>query len=1041
MKKFLAIILTLVLVGSGTLSPVYSQVSSSISSYSEGINTKATGFSKYIELSEQLTGYMLATEDGLMFVGNSDFKIHTDYPVKDYLATKDLDGDGIKEMLVYLDVPNEQDSVALISSKNSEVLFSKNFMHINTDSNGKAFNENSLVLQMLYANELIYLISDYHLMAFDLSGKQIFDVTDENNIWKMISVNQCIVYTTQTGMVKAIDGQSGKRLWQNQVAYTISVPTYEEGKNADVQLNAWDICKVNDMLLVTTEDGQLVSLNAENGEIIQSVALDAITKDQLVRLFNNQQGYINNSGVTVYQTGLTSPNFMGYTLEPLNNEKIMISAYLGGNHYDVGNTDTTHRDVSPVIMIYDINTQTVTTRINIEQYNLYCSNAVVSSYNGQEALILASYSQKGVLKINAYDLNSGQLLAQENIKIPTIKEKDEKIGIVKMQDRYFIQSVDNISFYLLNDLKTVEYLGNISLATKITDTDDGTLIGYSQSGKMDTIQKIGAGDRNNLIYSVSLPEEYQQNSNGFENCYYNESSHELLTLVQVQNANHQVEASAIIIIDTDTGAVSVNQKVVLDKGIDDKGKAYTTYVIGENIRYLADLNHDGHLEILLDQYVIDGKSMTLKSIYSPTISETGLNLEVGDINGDGISDIINLSETEAILYYSKVSNYEISYAKTDIKYAYGKDLQNHILAILAPDFNHDGIKDIIINERNANGLQIYRVLDSKTLTKRFDLMAEGVFDWGESFEFLETDINGDGYDEIIYNNPYSECELLSGQTGETLFKYNHYPVYGSHNYASPSPLENIVPIRIEEKSQSLVQINDLDHDGKQDLVYLSRNYLPSSYNEYVVLNFVSSNDFSLIREEELGNSDLYNFEIVPIQNANKLIYEDDGLAQIFDYEKMLPVAGFNLNITFAKAIDEHTTLISDINNNLYEINDAPDFTLENTYEGERINGKVTFNWLSEKNGKMVISDQGEKVITTNSSSSTLQLLEGEHTIKFSYDDGHGKTTHQSIQVTVHKSHTLRYLMIVLLFMSIGTFAGLILYPKYQLKKKAGVKHG
>lgn len=1045
MKKLLSIIVTMIVVAASTLSPIHGQSSSSLMPYSDGLDAKSTSSTKYVSLSDTLSGYMLATKEGLSIIGNEQFKVTTSYPVKDYEIVNDVNQGGQKDILVYMASPNGQDNVALISSEDSKVLFSKNFHHMNTEQGKGQIEENSRIQQMLFSDDKIYILYDYHIVCMDAEGNQIFDYEDKDNIWKMIAVGETgLAFTCQTGAVKMLNRQTGKIQWSTQISGKIQVPTRNVSRTSDVQLNVWDIYFANDSLFVTTEDGTFVQLNKETGESINQLNLDMVNTEQLIRLLSANAGYDSQYRPTVFPSGITTSGYMGYTIEPLKDQLLLISAYLGNEKIQTAKLEDgmqfgTEQPILPVLAIYDQQTQQVKQTYKLEQYNLKSSNAVLSTYQDQEVIIVPSYSKKGELKVNIYSLEDGQMIAQESIKAPAIKEKEEKIKIIKVDDRYLIQSEGNITFFVSNDFKSIEYVGNLSMASKIADTDNGVLVGYSESGLITKIKKLNNGDKEDVQFNFDLPEQFIGHSNGFESIYYDEPTNHLLMLVNKRNSQNVVEASYILILDAGSGTLLTNDSVILDKGIDENGKAYTHYVTGEKISYFKDMNNDGVNELLVDSYIIDGKTLTLKSIFSPSAEDAGLSIDVGDVNKDGVTDFVLFAETQANLYYSKVSGYEVTYSKSGIKLDYAKDLQNQIYAVQMNDLDHDGIHDIIINAKNESNNQIYRVIDGATLQTKYDLMKDGVYNWGEFFEFTNTDYNQDGVEDFIYNSFNNRIEIINGSNGETLDTHNTYPEYGEQSWQSPIAQDSMVPIKIESNSHKVALIEDLNEDGKKDIAYLT-SVVDDNYRESTFLRIIDSTNFEEIKAIEIMKGLPSDYALIGVVGTNKIMYDSNGLMQIYDYKQEIPIASFETSVQYAQSISDTRLFISNNEGNLYMLDDAIDFNLSDTPEIIK-GGKMTLQWQSDKNGKMTISDSGEIVTTTASNEVTIRLLEGEHDLTLSYNDGYGKTTHRTIHVHVEKGHVLNYFFNFGLVLVLGLAAGLLFYPKYRLNKKAGVKRG
>ena len=90
---------------------------------------------------------------------------------------------------------------------------------------------------------------------------------------------------------------------------------------------------------------------------------------------------------------------------------------------------------------------------------------------------------------------------------------------------------------------------------------------------------------------------------------------------------------------------------------------------------------------------------------------------------------------------------------------------------------------------------------------------------------------------------------------------------------------------------------------------------------------------------------------------------------------------------------------------------------------------------------MSVYDQGSLIATSTEEKIDLKLLEGKHRLVFSYDDGQGKVTHITKQIEVNKSSVIKYLVILLTLIIVLAGIFIVVYPKYHLEKKAGVRHG
>ena len=134
------------------------------------------------------------------------------------------------------------------------------------------------------------------------------------------------------------------------------------------------------------------------------------------------------------------------------------------------------------------------------------------------------------------------------------------------------------------------------------------------------------------------------------------------------------------------------------------------------------MNNDGKKEILIDDCIIDGGTYTFKAHYEQLVEDNGTVIDAGDLNNDGISDLVSVGETEMRVYYSNKNGYEITYQKSNLVKKYDKNLLNNQQVKVIGDLDHKGINLFVINARNKNGCQYYQAIDPKNLSVRFNLM-------------------------------------------------------------------------------------------------------------------------------------------------------------------------------------------------------------------------------------------------------------------------------------------------------------------------------
>lgn len=1033
MKKILSLIVILLM-----FVPIPIQgakKATSIEAYSQGKEVKGDVLAKDVTLSDDLKGTMIASNEGLEFINNDDFMINIDHPVKRFEVIDDLDNDGIRDVAVYLKTRSGYSNFQIISSKNSKVIYETALTHKTIDENNNVIIENSIIRQILSSDKIIYLIYDHHLLAVDANKKEIiFDYEDADNIWKMVIVDNQIIFTTQQGQVVSIDKKSGDENYRTTVTKPLDVEVrYQNGEKQEVNMNVWDVLTLDDKLYVSSEIDKLYQLDINTGEVIKELELGVVNQDKISKRLTEQSRYNYSEGRTVvFATGVFSKAFNGYKMEMIKDDLMLVEAYLGDHdRYQVADFEEDNKGIEPSLLLVDTKNLEVKSKIKIEQFNLDSSNAVFSTYQEKEVLIIPSSVNKGTLRVSVYSLD-GKLIVQNDLKNLGIGLENVKINISNYGNDYLLQINDGSSYILHNDLKTISSLGSSKIVNKIADLDQGMLVSSNQDGKINAILKLGLNGKDDILMQVNVPNEYL--NNGFEAINYNDESNEILTLVNEKNNSNEIVASHILIINVNDGNIICDKKILIDNDLDGKNK----YLIGDEISYFSDLNNDGKKEILVDNSIIDGSSYTYKSRYEQLVEDNGTVIDAGDLNNDGISDLVSVGETEMRVYYSNKNGYEITYQRSNLVKKYDKNLLNNQYVRVIGDLDHKGINLFVINSRNNNGCQYYQVIDPKDLSVRFNLMEEGVFDWGESFTLTEIDYNNDGINDILFNAPENKQRILSGKDGTVIAEIKRESEeYGRES--SPTVLEDIVPINIDDNGQSVYQLEDINGDNVRELGYI---YFDYSQNEnYVKVRILDGKSLEELKICDLDNLKFSDFVIVPVRGQNKIIIKGNENNQIYDYENEVLVAGCNIAAINARGLNNGQILIEDNGKQLYAFNDQCDFKLVDFKQEKFDTGNITIKYQSEKSGMMSVYDQGSLIATSTEEKIDLKLLQGKHRLVFSYDDGQGKVTHITKEIQVNKSSITKYIIILLSLMIVLAGVLIVVYPKYRLEKKAGVRHG
>ncbi len=209
-------------------------------------------------------------------------------------------------------------------------------------------------------------------------------------------------------------------------------------------------------------------------------------------------------------------------------------------------------------------------------------------------------------------------------------------------------------------------------------------------------------------------------------------------------------------------------------------------------------------------------------------------LAAGDLNGDGINDIIIASDDEATYGSIQVVFGSANYSQklyrisnvVDVKIA-GRASENFAEAIAVGDVNNDGIDDLIVGSSkadynsllNTGAVYVYfgRASWSSTLSATdADVTIEGDAN-GDSFGYAVTsgDVNGDGIDDVIASARSRDTLTLSNNgTVELFFGRAGWP--GSAMTLADADCELSGP-RDSSNLGDAVWTGDFNDDGIDDL--------------------------------------------------------------------------------------------------------------------------------------------------------------------------------------------------------------------------------
>jgi hypothetical protein len=223
-------------------------------------------------------------------------------------------------------------------------------------------------------------------------------------------------------------------------------------------------------------------------------------------------------------------------------------------------------------------------------------------------------------------------------------------------------------------------------------------------------------------------------------------------------------------------------------------------------------DYSGRIEIML-QNPISGE---LESPQDCIVESNNLmNLEIADLNGDNLNDIVVLREEGPAIFFQDSDGKLMPEVDVNIAaYFYG----SYEGEIHVSDMDNDGKKDLVL-QSGAKELAVVKQTEPGVFSSAPERYAVQTSYWGCFTTFALGDLNGDGLTDIVTVDP--------GNTGYiNIFLQN-----------SQGTLENAVLIDQPFESFFGVEVAEITGDGLNDIVM-------DNYNGIIVLPQTSDHTFS-----------------------------------------------------------------------------------------------------------------------------------------------------------------------------------------------------
>jgi hypothetical protein len=351
---------------------------------------------------------------------------------------------------------------------------------------------------------------------------------------------------------------------------------------------------------------------------------------------------------------------------------------------------------------------------------------------------------------------------------------------------------------------------------------------------------------------------------------------------------------------------------------------------------LADLNYDGHLDIVAGNYGVknriylnNGTSNPFNGISGSDVNDYTSNtesIEIVDINNDGFPDLVEGNEGHENYLYINNGTADPFNDVTPVAITSDSDLTQDIAA---GDVNNDGYMDIVVaNEASTNKLYLNNGTDdpfngvtAKNITS----------DSHDTESIVLKDMNGDGYLDVVCGNtnqvntvylhnqsadPFNgvSATTITSDTNPTkviaaydmdndgdfdIIEGNSLQInYLYLNNGTSDPFNNITRTAISTDTHDTreLAIADMDNDGDLDIITGNNNFPSGGEINSLYLNQSTTNPFANIIGKEITdtqstftdvvvadmNDDAYSDIIVSNSHSHNLIYIHNGTSDPFN---------------------------------------------------------------------------------------------------------------------------------------------------------------
>lgn len=1038
MKKIILIVLLLFTINVNA---------SSIKDYSNGIDARITQKSIITKLDNNKESLIISSETGIYIKTDDEYRyIKTSLPPVSVVVSEDINSDNVKDIVYALNSTNGNYNLIAISGKDLSVIWSSNITK-KTFNFEKVFNKPNIIIDKIESlDKKIGVISGYSLYVIDSkTGNLSFKYVDKDNIWDITEVKDInnnlyneIAISNQLGEVKLLDGKTGKTLWSKKILQDIKIPT----KNPTTR-NIWQVEFYKDNIVSIGEDGTLFLIDYKTGNIKDKLILDSFSNKDLEEYYLSNLTYGRKSLYPIYKGSEFYKNYEVF----FKDDYILVSRFFNADNR------STNINKNNKVKVYKIKDFKVISDIEIENISLV--NIEPLELNNK--LYVPIEIKDNNLIINKYDYDTKKF-EQEKVYVNNYLrgETKEKIYLQEFGKQVLLEQQNQTSLIYNKELKQIEKNNNsYSIATIIKSNNNELVVSYKSNDIIHKIEYYNNLNNDKPTWEYNIPNNFLNNglySIYMDQDYNKDGKADITALMNKVDNKNRVISTYFLIFNSKDGKV-INFKNIHTGSYMESGKRIDMYLTGSNLIPIKDINNDGISDLILDNTIINGSNISILGAFDISVNTTSSKiLTLGDLNNDSIKDIIVIESNQATIYQSKIGKNSISYIKTNKVIKYPKDVLNEEQALLIPDLNNDGIKEVVINDRDNNKKQVFKIYSGKDLKYMFTITDVAPYEGGYTYSFFNDDLDGDGYNDFYLIKMNSIYVVLSGKTGKALKTINLHPENNNFIDSKDMLKENrgITPFNYNEIERSMVIGIDINKDSKRELFILKEEYFPKPKITVLTYNINDKSNKSIrnldiyYEQNNYGRNDIYSEasymkSIIEVVNGNGLyLIKPPGVNNIVVYDAINNKTLSEITGNFYKAIKTSNDNIFGVtlgNNPIY-INFENDFKVINVKDKSKSKSpvKIELNKSSLDDLRVVkIYNKGNLLATKYTDTFDLDLKRGNYDLVFKSYDIWGKTQNYNLNITINKFNPYIVLIVILSILVIL----LIIYLSigYKIKRK------